>query len=228
MRKTGHGDGRVNNVTEMGEAWRLAAAAFRGTQVKFEVFNEPFGYKIATEYVDVMHRIIAAAGLPKDRVVLDGLGYADDVQAISGMWPGWLGFHIYPNWEPDGSRTQENFSNLVQHRLDGVSHRTLITEFGAALNKQVDYEKYDPSGHDGDVNMYTQQLRLNAKTRATIYVHTCNIAQVARAERCCRCTKAQGGQLSGGLLLARMGQPRQLLILGRGVPRETQGCEDPS
>lgn len=151
--QTGHGDGLVNNVTAMGEAWKIAAEAFESTQVKFEVFNEPFGYKTSSHYLEEMSAIISIASLPRSRVVLDGLGYADDVQSVAPHWPGWLAFHIYPNWLPNGQRTQENFSNLVQARLAGVSHRTYITEFGAALNIPTDYEKYHPSGDDGDVNM---------------------------------------------------------------------------
>ena len=153
--ETGHGDGLVNDVTEMTDAWRDAAAAFAGTAVKFEIFNEPFGYNSTTAYMSEMLTIVKGAGLPHDRVVLDGLGYADDVQSLAPYWSGWLGFHLYPNWLPDGNRTQEGYSNLVQKRLRGVSKRTFVSEFGAALDKPVDYDKYQPSGsaRHGDVNM---------------------------------------------------------------------------
>lgn len=151
----GHGDGRVNNVTEMGAAWKVAAAAFAGTRIKFEIFNEPFGYSSADGYLSEMLRIVSLAELPLDRVVLDGMGYAQDPAKIAGMWPGWLAYHLYPNWLPDGARTQERFSNLVQGKLQHISSRTLITEFGASLSVDVDYEKYQPSGWgaSGDVNM---------------------------------------------------------------------------
>ena len=43
----------------------------------------------------------------------------------------------------------------MQERLHGVSKRTFVSEFGAALDKPVDYDKYQPSGsaRHGDVNM---------------------------------------------------------------------------
>ena len=43
----------------------------------------------------------------------------------------------------------------MQKRLHGVSKRTFVSEFGAALDKPVDYDKYQPSGsaRHGDVNM---------------------------------------------------------------------------
>ena len=37
----GHGDGYVNNVTEAVMAWKTVANAFKGANVKYEIFNEP-------------------------------------------------------------------------------------------------------------------------------------------------------------------------------------------
>ena len=87
--------------------------------------------------------------------MLDGTGYADDVHPIAAQWSGHLAFHVYPNWLEDGKRTQENFLNLVLSRLEGISHRTFITEFGANLMLDTNYQDYHEggSGDDGDVNM---------------------------------------------------------------------------
>ena len=60
-----------------GGAWRDAAAAFAGP-AKFEIFNEPFGYNSTAAYLSEMLTIVDGAGLPHDRVVLDGLGYAEE------------------------------------------------------------------------------------------------------------------------------------------------------
>ena len=91
-----------------------------------------------------MLTIVNGAGLPHDRVVLDGLGYADDV----------FGFHLYPNWLPDGNRTQESYSNLVQKRLRGVWKRTFVSSLAqrrqARRLRQVSAIGQRPHG---DVNM---------------------------------------------------------------------------
>jgi hypothetical protein len=75
--QTGHGDGKVNNVTEAIMAWRQIDAAFNGSNVKYEIFNEPFGYKSAESYLKEMQHIYSEAGLLKSKVILDGTGYAD-------------------------------------------------------------------------------------------------------------------------------------------------------
>ena len=73
----------------------------------WHVCRRPFGYRSAEHYLHEMLSIIMAAELPLDRVVLDGIGYAKDVQSVAATWPGWLAYHLYPNWLLDGMRTQE-------------------------------------------------------------------------------------------------------------------------
>mmetsp|Transcript_63413 Transcript_63413/g.196485 ORF Transcript_63413/g.196485 Transcript_63413/m.196485 type:complete len:526 (+) Transcript_63413:118-1695(+) len=152
----GHGDGKVTDAAQMeamSQAWLRIHSVFRTyPDVLYEVFNEPFGYTSTTAYLSDMKRLMA--GLPPHKCILDGLGYADNILAVADAgWDGALGWHVYPMWLPDGQRTQERFSNLIQHRLNGVSQRTYITEFGAVLNKDNhNYESYIASGYDGNVN----------------------------------------------------------------------------
>ena len=61
--QTAHGDGLVNSITEMAAAWKKVAAAFEGTKAHFEIFNEPFGYTTANQYLAAMESIITGAGL---------------------------------------------------------------------------------------------------------------------------------------------------------------------
>ena len=151
--QAGHGDGKVNNVTQAAMAWREVAAAFNGSNVRYEIFNEPFGYKTAKEYFEEMKKIYTEAGLPIDRVILDGTGYADSLKELGKLWDGTMAYHFYPNWVPDGQQTQSKYSNRCQGDIDGFSHRLFVTETGSDLSKNnKDYEQYDPSPHDGAVN----------------------------------------------------------------------------
>jgi len=86
--------------------------------------------------------------------VLAGASWENQLQPLVDLgWPGDLGYHVYPNWLPDGMRTQEGFSNKVQSDLAGLSSRVWITEFGGNLNMpNVNYAEYEPSGNGGDVN----------------------------------------------------------------------------
>jgi hypothetical protein len=144
----GHGDGLVHDEAASREMWKRIGQTFgKDTGVFFEAFNEPFGYKNAQNYMKVMRRI--TQDLPQDRVVVDGLGYASDVQSIKDLWPGLLGYHVYPNWCPPGKRRQSDYSNLIQRALHGVAHRVFVTEFGAHVKRHAeDYENSASSSHD--------------------------------------------------------------------------------
>ncbi|TWU45591.1 hypothetical protein Q31b_07660 [Novipirellula aureliae] len=132
-----HGNGRVNDLAEMAAAWKIVYERVKHLQdVKFEVFNEPFGYRSAEEYLQAMNTLIAKAGLPEERCILNGIGYAEDIQSVAKAgWTGDLAYHFYPNWLPRGQQSLGNYSQLIQTSLSGVSNDIYITEFGAALNR---------------------------------------------------------------------------------------------
>lgn len=139
--QTGHGDGRPNSITTMGAAWKRIHAVFSGyTNVRYEIFNEPFGYNKGNPaaYVNDMKRIISLGGLPSSKCILDGMGYADDINLVAaGGWTGDLAYHFYPTWSNDHS--QEAYSNLAQAALGTWGHKTWVTEFGANLGWTSQY-----------------------------------------------------------------------------------------
>lgn len=120
-----HGDGRVKDVKAMGAAWgevkrTIDASPILGSSGKdrifYEIFNEPYGYSDEYEaqaYVYEMTQIALLANLPMGRVILDGMGYADNIKSIMGYWPGWLAYHVYPNWV-SSNPTQGAFSEKVK------------------------------------------------------------------------------------------------------------------
>ena len=83
--ESSHGDGRVGSVEDAIAAWKAVHAAFNGSNVYYEIFNEPFGYNDASEYFAVMKQIYEGAGLPRDKVILDGTGYADSVTELGKL-----------------------------------------------------------------------------------------------------------------------------------------------
>ena len=136
--KTGtgtHGDGLVDDEAAMATAWANIDAVFGSyPDVHYEILNEPFGYAKANPaaYVNAMKQIINDAHLPVDKCILDGMGYADDIQLVANAgWPGDLAYHFYPNWSSD--HQQSTYSNLVQGDVGSLGARTWITEFGANL-----------------------------------------------------------------------------------------------
>jgi len=133
---------RSGTVTEkldkVAEAWQKVHAVFApyGDSVMYEIFNEPWGYKTnVAAYVQDMTSVIQKAGLPENRVILAGLHGSADVQSVvRAGWPGYLAFHTYVFWLPEGQRTEENFSKRLQQDLAGISSKVFITEFGVGLD----------------------------------------------------------------------------------------------
>lgn len=161
--QTGHGDGRPNSLNAMGDAWGKVHAVFASySNVRYEIFNEPFGYSTnnPAAYVRDMKAIITRGKLPESKCILDGMGYANNINlVVEGGWTGDLAYHFYPNWV--SNHTQQEFSNRAQTDLALWSRRTWVTEFGANLrwnstNGYTDtcYETYVGNGkpYSADVN----------------------------------------------------------------------------
>lgn len=151
--ETGHGNGLPNDLHKMAGAWkRIHQAFYDKSEVRYELFNEPFGYPKTSEgaqkYADDMLHLIKGAGLPEERCILSGMGYADDLKiAAETGWKGALSWHFYNTWLPDGQRTTENYTRYMQEILNGVPNEIHITEFGARLDLGDFYNNESP-GND--------------------------------------------------------------------------------
>jgi len=134
--RTGRVTGKVNEVAE---AWRSVHKVFGsyGDNVLYELFNEPWGYQgNASEYVADMKNVIRIAQLPTNRCILAGLYGSADVQSVAAAgWPGYLAYHFYSFWLPEGHRTRKGFSQKLQESIAGLSSRVFITEFGVGLDR---------------------------------------------------------------------------------------------
>jgi hypothetical protein len=131
-----HGTGVVDDVGAAIAAWQHIDAVFHDYgNVHYELFNEPFGYDKANPaaYLSVMTQLMVGANLPAGRVVIDGMGYADDIQIVAAQgWSGDLGYHFYPNWS--ATHDQSVYSNLAQAAIGALGPHTWVTEFGADLS----------------------------------------------------------------------------------------------
>ncbi len=153
-----HGDGLIDDVSAAGAAWAKVHAVFADyPNVRYEIFNEPFGYSKGepAAYVAEMKAVIDASGLPPERCILDGLGYADDIQAVAAAgWDGDLAFHFYPGWS--STPGQSDYSLVAQELIGGLGPRTWVTEFGADLGiDNACYETYDDGSGAASANVNT-------------------------------------------------------------------------
>eukprot|EP00443_Scrippsiella_acuminata_P097082 CAMPEP_0115625846 /NCGR_PEP_ID=MMETSP0272-20121206/28033_1 /TAXON_ID=71861 /ORGANISM="Scrippsiella trochoidea, Strain CCMP3099" /LENGTH=544 /DNA_ID=CAMNT_0003062171 /DNA_START=33 /DNA_END=1664 /DNA_ORIENTATION=+ len=133
--RTGRTTGKLSEMTQ---AWRNIHKVFGsyGDSVMYELFNEPWGYKgDARSYVTDMQSIVSAADLPLNRCILAGLYGSADVQSVDRAgWEGYLAYHVYSFWLPEGQRTRQRFSERIQQDLANLSSRVFITEFGVGLD----------------------------------------------------------------------------------------------
>ena len=155
-----HGTGRIDSMPAAIAAWSQVHAVFGAMPgVMYEILNEPHGYGAGCNvapcgtdqgYLKDMRAVIAGAGLPEDRVILDALGWAQGPQQLVQLgWEGNIGYHFYPWWLP-GNATAVDFEYLFTETLSGISDRVYVTEFGGTLN--VANPGYSQPSTDNNVN----------------------------------------------------------------------------
>ena len=168
---TTHGTGRIDNMGAAIKAWEKVHSVFSDLPgVKYEIFNEPHGYlpgcnvppcKTPAGYIMDVTSLIYEAKLPKERCILDALGWAQDPQGLVALgWTGLVGYHFYPWWLTDGNHSRAEYSKLFQDQLSKtkaglplhISNRTFVTEFGGNLN--VPNAKYEQPSQSNDVNCF--------------------------------------------------------------------------
>lgn len=134
-----HSNGKPAWMSHYWSMWNRVVAQFGGNpRVFFEPINEPYGYHNASDLVKHIYDpwLSRYSHVSRDRVLLDGTGYASNVAAVGGLVSGTLlSVHDYPGWA----------SNLARE-IGEYADRTVLTEFGAPMTEGIDYDTAHPSG----------------------------------------------------------------------------------
>lgn len=143
-------DGRVDNTTAFKSMWDKVVAKYVNNQnVYFEVFNEPHGYTmddLKSLYADWLNSYPA---VPKRRIILDGGGYATDVNRIGSdsRFDGCLlSFHFY-TWFDGNYKTTADWEMPLKNLA--YPKRTIMTEFGVPMTNGKKY--MDRPGTDNEI-----------------------------------------------------------------------------
>lgn len=134
-------DGRVDDLSSFWNMWQQVINKYKNIpNVYFEVFNEPHGYSV-TELTDLYAEWLNRyADIPRDRILLGGKGYSEDVTPIGAdnRFDGCLlSLHIYAWW---GSYTNPaQWQTTMRSRYGSYASRTILTEFGVPMTTGVDY-----------------------------------------------------------------------------------------
>ncbi len=139
----------------------------------YELLNEPFGYRgRVEEYVGDMRRLMRAIGddLRGRRIIVAGIGYADDVQVLKVHFPErhvWFSYHVYVNWYGGWGEnliSREAYAKGLADAVEGVESRTLITEFGSWGGLAYDYSIAPDPRVDINVRQHVAYLQGIADT----------------------------------------------------------------
>lgn len=133
-------NGLIDNSTTFWRMWDTIVANYRSNAlIYFEVFNEPHGYNV-TDLKNLYSQFVNRyPGIPKNRFVLDGAGYATDVNSIGGdsrFDSCMLSFHDY-TWFEASKTTTADWEQPVKSLA--YPARTIVTEFGTVMTDGTNY-----------------------------------------------------------------------------------------
>ena len=143
-------DGFIDDVAAWNTMWDTVVREYRDNpRVYFEPMNEPHGYTLS-QWVSVTSGWLARhRDVPRDRVVISGTGYNDDVTGVGAapqLRGTLLSLHFYGFW---ASYTQEaDWVANMTARIGSYAGRTVVDEAGAPMTIGLNY-----GAHNG--NIYT-------------------------------------------------------------------------
>jgi endoglucanase len=144
-------NGLVDDNAQFFSMWQTVIAKYgANANVYFEPFNEPHGYTLAnlsSLYADWLGRY---PSVPRSRVLLDGLGYAQDITGIgadSRFSNCLLSIHIYDFFYNNPTNTAASWENAFATNLGSYASRAVLTEYGAFMTTGVNFN----SAIDSDV-----------------------------------------------------------------------------
>jgi hypothetical protein len=133
-------DGIIDNTTQFWNMWQTIVTRYGSNNaVYFEPFNEPHGYS-ATDLNNIYATWLNNyPAVPRGRIMLDGTGYAQDVNVVgadSRLSNCLLSYHNY-SWFDNNKTTSGDWEAAIQSIA--YPTRTVVTEFGIPMTNGKDY-----------------------------------------------------------------------------------------
>ena len=137
---SGSGDGLVDDTTSFWNMWKTVVSKYGATaNIYFEVYNEPHGYSVTNLTNLYAEWLGKYPTVPAARVLLDGAGYATDVNDVgadSRLTGCLLSYHNY-TWFNNALTTSADWEGAVQTIT--YPSRTIMTEFGSPMTTGDNY-----------------------------------------------------------------------------------------
>ncbi|WP_448002132.1 ricin-type beta-trefoil lectin domain protein [Agromyces bauzanensis] len=145
-------DGRVDDLAAFDAMWDTVVEEYgQNPRVYFEPMNEPFGYTL-DEWVSLASGWLDDRDVPRERVIVSGTGYNDDVTGVGAaeeLEGTLLSLHFYGFWA--AHTTEEEWKQNLLPRIGEYGWRTVVSEAGSPMTTGLNY-----GNHEGDV--YTSYL----------------------------------------------------------------------
>ena len=162
-------DGLVDNTTQFWNMWQAVVNKYGGnSRVYFEVFNEPHGYSntdLNNLYATWLNNY---PSVPDERVLLDGAGYAQNVNVVgadSRLVNCILSYHNY-TWFDNNKTTVGDWEAAIESIA--YPERTIVTEFGIPMTNGKNY--INGAGTDREIAYYQGITnRVRAKSMGCVY-----------------------------------------------------------
>jgi endoglucanase len=151
-------DGKVDDSSSFWSMWdRVTTQYLNNGNVYFEIMNEPYGYSLNELKTLYLNWLTKYKNLSHHRILLDGAGYATDVNSIgddSRFNNYRLSFHYYA-WFSSAYQTSADWELPVKSLK--YPERTVTTEFGAPMANQKNY--LASPGNDNEIT-YIQGMSM--------------------------------------------------------------------
>ena len=126
--------GKPANTTAFWNMWTTVVSRYgSNSNCYFEPINEPYGYS-ASDLCNLYYTWITSySSVPRNRVILDGSGYAQNVSNVGGdsrLSNCLLAVHDYSFFVSDPYRTEGEWQNHLAGYVGGYASRTVCTEWG--------------------------------------------------------------------------------------------------
>jgi len=135
----GSKNGKVDDMAAFQKMWDKVVYKYQyNANVYFEIMNEPHGYGV-NELKDLYNNWINSYNISHRRMILDGAGYATDVNSIGddSRFSGCLlSFHFYTWFNGDYKTTADWATPVASLKYP---QRTIVTEFGAPMTTGKNY-----------------------------------------------------------------------------------------
>ena len=133
-------DGLVDNTTQFWSMWQTIVNKYGSTsRVYFEPFNEPHGYSTTDLNNLYATWLTNYPSVPRGRIILDGQGYAQNVNVVgadSRLSSCLLSYHNY-TWFDNNKTTAGDWVAAIQSIA--YPDRTIVTEFGIPMTTGKNY-----------------------------------------------------------------------------------------